>query len=183
MCHWWRFFLHSHRGNEHRFTVTLMNLVRRSLPSNIRLYRQTSSWNSSATMRSILSILALCLSGIKIVLLLDCASCHMEFSVASHAARLGIVLIFIPAKLTYLLQPCDSHWFAKFKKKLRVNFQLKVLSHGHPLSTHAWLCAIIDTITQTICAHHWSEAFRANGILDNQRFLRPTILEQMYGPG
>ena len=160
-----------------------MNQIRASLPSNIRLFRQTSSWNSGATMRSILSILAACLSGIKIVLLLDCASCHMEWSVASHAARLGIVMLLIPAKLTYMLQPCDSHWFLKFKKQLRVNFQLAILSHGHPLSSYVWLSLIVETITQSVCAHNWLSAFRANGILDKQKYLRSTILEKMYGSG
>jgi hypothetical protein len=39
-------------------------------------------------------------------------------SVARRAAELGIWLVFVPAKLTFLLQPIDEHIFALYKRFL-----------------------------------------------------------------
>ena len=45
------------------------------------------------------------------VLLMDCARQHIHRSVFDAAARQGVRLVLIPAKLTWLLQPCDAHVF------------------------------------------------------------------------
>ena len=46
------------------------------------------------------------------VLLMDCARQHIQQSVFEAAARLGVRLVWIPAELRWLLQPCDAHVFS-----------------------------------------------------------------------
>ena len=50
-----------------------------------------------------------------LILLLDGHRCHLHESVLAHAKRWGIRLVYMPARMTGLLQPCDTHVFAKLK--------------------------------------------------------------------
>ena len=55
----------------------------------------------------------------KILLLIDSARCHLTAPVYNYCAENGIVLLFIPPRLTNLLQPADVAWFASLKKGYR----------------------------------------------------------------
>ena len=45
------------------------------------------------------------------MLLIDCASSHLGDAIARVAKRYGVLLVYVPAKLTFLLQPLDAHVF------------------------------------------------------------------------
>ena len=102
-------------GNERRVTKAFMHEMIGTTPANVHLWRQKSSWNSHATMRRVLSTLARSLGALLrdryVSLILDVASQHIHGSIAGLAKRLGIRFVYVPAKLTYLLQPCDTHVF------------------------------------------------------------------------
>ena len=46
-------------GNEHRFTKTLLRSVEKICPPQVHLWRQKSAWNSHATMRRYICLLAI----------------------------------------------------------------------------------------------------------------------------
>ena len=111
-------------GNEHKFTHTLLCQARdQGVPQNIHLWRAKSSWMSSCGMKQVISLLKRSLSKYpethEIVLLLDCAGCHLESSVLAHARRSHVHLLIVPASATGLLQPLDTHGFAWLKNSLR----------------------------------------------------------------
>ena len=55
----------------------------------------------------------------KVLLLIDSAPCHLTKLVSRYCDNNGIVLAFIPRRLTNLLQPADVCWFSIIKKKYR----------------------------------------------------------------
>jgi len=54
-----------------------------------------------------------------ILLLIDQAKCHMTDIVKNFCNTKRIVLVFIPPRMTNLLQPADVGWFGSFKKLLK----------------------------------------------------------------
>jgi len=52
----------------------------------------------------------------KVVLLLDSATCHQTKKVSDFCLENNVFLLFIPPRLTNLLQPADVVWFAPIKK-------------------------------------------------------------------
>ena len=50
------------------------------------------------------------------MLVMDAASQHLAADVVAHAARRHIMILLLPARLTWLLQPLDTHVFAPPKR-------------------------------------------------------------------
>jgi hypothetical protein len=109
-------------GNERRFSVSLLREVQHQIPRNVTLLRRPSAWNCHEVMRKIISLLVQALGDLvskrSVILLLDVHRSHTHPSIFAHARRLGARLIYIPAKLTFLLQPCDTHVFSHLKQRL-----------------------------------------------------------------
>ena len=52
----------------------------------------------------------------KLWLLIDCAKCHEKATVKTYCTKKNIRIMFVPKRLTNLLQPADVMWFASIKK-------------------------------------------------------------------
>jgi hypothetical protein len=95
-------------GNEHGFTQTLLRDIEPEVPKNIVLKRLKSAWNSHAIMLNILILLAKALGKYMkeryVILILYVHSTHIHASIFALARKLGIRLIYIPAKA--LRHPC-----------------------------------------------------------------------------
>ncbi|CAE8614454.1 unnamed protein product [Polarella glacialis] len=131
-------------GNHSKFTIRLLNSVAGQLPPNLHLWRQDSSWNSHSTMRKALGILRRALQPIasthSIILILDMARVHMHHTIYQHAKQCGTRLLYVPARLTWLLQPCDTHLFARFKNELRRRWhEERCQSESGIISSAGWL--------------------------------------------
>lgn len=171
-------------GNEHRFTLELLKKVKAATPSNVHLWRQQSAWNSHATMRRVLTTLSAALGALLktryVVLVLDVAGVHIHQTIHSLAKKLRIRLVFLPAKLTYLLQPCDTHLFRRFKHWLQEAFrQLRSTSESGVVTPEQWLGLIFRAVREVIQGVAWQHAFCSVGILDEQKQLAPWVLRQM----
>lgn len=102
-------------GDRRCFPTTLLEAVAVEIPSNIKLWQRTSSWNSSEIMLDILtdvSIAMSCFLTAQTILALDVAPIHIGAAVAEKARSLNIWLVFVSAKCTWLLQPLDTHVFS-----------------------------------------------------------------------
>jgi hypothetical protein len=161
-------------GNKHKMTLKIMKELALHQPENFRVWREESSWNNHCIMRKLISLLATCLKDYKathqIILVLDVASCHRHTSIYALANRLGVRLLFVPAKLTYLLQPADTHLFSKLKASLRRRWrELLVESEAGTVSYQVWLSAFFGVARQILNSTRWQSAFHAAGLLDEQR--------------
>ena len=170
-------------GNKHKLTLGLVAELTALKPENFRIWREESSWTCKSIMCRILTLLNTCLAEYKgthqVILVLDVASCHYHSSVLAYATRLGIRLVFVPGRLTWLLQPLDSHCFARLKLRLREKWlSLATESETGTVSYKTWLCAVFEIVPSVLCGLKWKPAFKANGLL-GEHLVSDRILEQV----
>ncbi|CAE8724718.1 unnamed protein product [Polarella glacialis] len=171
-------------GNHSKFTIRLLNSVAGQLPPNIHLWRQESSWNSHSTMRKALGILHRALQPIasthSIILILDIARVHIHHTIYQHAKQCGIRLLYVPARLTWLLQPCDTHLFARFENELRRQWhEERCQSESGIICSAGWLHIIAQAIRVVIQGNKWRNSFSETGAIDDQAGLLKYILGHM----
>ena len=53
-----------------------------------------------------------------IILALDCCPVHMSLKFLQHCCRLGVILVFLPARCTWFMQPLDVYVFGPLKRQL-----------------------------------------------------------------
>ncbi|CAF1110790.1 unnamed protein product, partial [Brachionus calyciflorus] len=93
------------------------------VPNNVVLtYRTDSIFNTETIISYIQRIVIpykIAQNYDKILLIIDSARCHLTLQVESFCSENDIILIFVPPRLTNLLQPADVSWFASLKKGYR----------------------------------------------------------------
>ncbi len=167
-------------GNEHKFTKQVLRQSAQRCPANVHMWRQKSAWNSHATMRRFICLLARCLGDLLqqryVILVMDCAQCHLDNSIYMLARKRGIRLLYIPPRMTRFLQPCDTHVFAPLKAALRENWRrCKAQAPGGSMDTQRWLDVVFETIVVVLHVD-WKHAFLSDGLLGNQARLSERFL-------
>ena len=136
-------------------------------------YGARSLLGSHSTMRKWLTLLTKSLGSLVtkryVIVLVDVHPSHIDGSIFLHARRCGVRLVYIPAKLTSYLQPCDTHVFALLKQAVRKGWlEEKAKSEKGMICTESWLklvCHAVDKILgQRRCwalrpALKWGECF------------------------
>ena len=155
------------------------------MPANVCVWRRKSGWVTKAMMLEILKEICVALGELtathQVVLLLDTAGVHICPKFLRAASRRGIMVQYIPAKLTWLLQPLDTHVFARFKQYLLREYRGGLVQSGAQASElAARLNAVATACRKVLQAHAWAYAFDANGFSAHaQRDVRQTILEEL----
>lgn len=169
-------------GNERKFTLKALRQIEEELdlPDNFYLIRGKSAWTSGKVLSFILRTLRTLLTHLCIVLILDCAASHLEASVLSLAQELQIRLCFIPAGLTWALQPLDVYVFRLLKEALRTAYQHCVLEEGEmgDMSTLSLVKIIIRASHAVVSSRNWEHAFRKVGITEKQGKVGLTLLKK-----
>ena len=151
------------------------------LPPNTRIWSGSSSWTNEDCMCRILRLLHESLREDLqhgyIVLVLDMAAPHVVESVTALAMELNIVLLYIPAKLTWLLQPLDAYVFQAYKNNLRsayVRARCEAQCFG-VLTKAKWLRSVFQACDRTFTRRDFSKAFKLTGVSDNQASMSTRI--------
>ena len=155
-------------ANEHTIRVRDLPALRAACPPNVILVRQKSAWSNNALCAHVVGLMKKALTphagGAQIVLLLDCSRVHTAAPVISACRRHGVWPIFIPARLTWLLQPLDTHAFALFKHALRMLYQrARAASPSGDVDIAQFFQCLYDTIRTILQGRRWSPAFDNNG--------------------
>lgn len=172
-------------GNKHKFTAKLLKeptYSRRFFP-----WREESSWNNAVLMKKAMSQLMKKLKEhvgtYQVILVLDSARCHLHPSIRQLATRLGIRLLHVPARLTWLLQPADTHGFGRMKQRLRKKWlDLCVKSSSGEVSHSDWMSALFKVVRKLLCEVQWQHAFGSDGLLDENK-VNPRILTELGWSG
>ena len=172
-------------GNESLFPAATVAALRGGLPPNIRLWRRKSGWVTKPLMQEILKELCTALGELlathQVVLLLDTAGVHICPMFLRAASRRGVMVQYIPAKLAWLLQPLDTHAFARYKQYLTQEYRAGLMQNGtRATELTARVDAVVKACRKVLQAHAWAYAFEANGFsAQKQREVRQTILEEL----
>ena len=103
-------------------------------------------------------------SMIIVVLVWDCCPAHLQDHVIALARRFKIRLPLVPARLTWLLSPCDLMLFLMVKRQIKLEWQKEVFAQGsNNLDCGTWVLLVSRAIHDVIhCS--WDKAFRLAGI-------------------
>ena len=125
------------------------------------------AWNNSIFMQRMLSKISAAVShrkDLQPVLIIDAATCHLSMPVMLKARALGIWLIFVPAGITCLVQPLDTHAFASFKGWLRDQYaKLQGLAAGGIVCRVNWLRALQSAKSEFFDQRQWAKSFQDTG--------------------
>ena len=171
-------------GNKKVLPLHVQRHVQQHLLQNVFVIRRQSAWINTDLMVKVMGVLGHVLrphlATKQPVLLLDALSVHIAPQVFRAAAKAGIWLVVIPAKLTFLLQPADTHAFYKYKMYLRRRY-LEVSSDAvdGEVGLEKLLLAMNDGVRRVFQGHAWGRAFTANGFDVNQSGVRRKILDAM----
>lgn len=155
-------------GDKTRIRDTDMVSLRESPKNNVHVWRnEKSAWNNHTLMQRILTVIRDALShrpDLLPVLILDVAPCHIHKSVFQKARQLGIWLVFVPSRVTYLLQPLDTHGFFSFKAWLRRMYAaLRGVAVDGLVARLDWLKVLQSAKEAHFDQKSWKRAFADTG--------------------
>ena len=171
-------------GSNHVLSVRVFEKVRGKLRKNVFLWRKPNAWISTSLLLEIVEmlgrVLAPFLFEFQPILFWDALKCHLADSVLRAASQAGIWVIPIPAKMTWLLQPADTHAFAKYKAYIRKEFyhQASISSDGH-VDLEKVIMILDAGVLAIFQATHWADSFDQNGFGGGQAKVRKSILEHL----
>ena len=167
-------------ASEKLVSKKLLQELSSHIPENYHFIRGKSSWNSHKMMRKAICLLAKSLEPYmathQVILVLDVARCHFHQSISALATAKGIRLLYVPSKLTWLLQPADTHCFSRLKAKLKKKWvELRSQSSTGMISHKDWLCAVLSLMSPLLNGVKWASAFKAAGLFHEAQ-LSPRIM-------
>ena len=171
-------------GGERVLPQSILREVRPSLRSNVSVLRTTNGWMTAGLMARLMTVLGKSLEPItktyQPIMLFDAFSAHLSPRVFRAAARAHIWTVVIPAKMTGLLQPLDTHVFYRLKMYLRYRYLEKAAqtATGRVPLQHM-IMAVNDAVRFILQKYTWSRAFESNGFSLHGGPLRDRIREAM----
>ena len=171
-------------GNEVTFPARKMAQLRAAAPPHFTLVRQRSAWNNERLCATIIRRLGTVLGShtgsLQPILLMDAVRLHTTRLVLSTCEKMRIWPIVVPSKMTWLLQPLDTHAFLPYKRALEDAYQgARELSRNGDPSIECFMPCIYAASRAVLENRSWCDAFNKNGFGLRQRGLRRFIFEQL----
>ena len=142
----------------------------------------TSGWNTSLTMKYYLKSLNRAVKrgapGHAAVLVMDCCPSHLAADVLTYAQRLGVQVVIIPARLTWLMQPLDTHVFAQLKRRIRIaEYDWKACRDDRRMNQVARIEVHSAAIREVLVNGDWSRTLDRAGLTLTAAPLRGKLAE------
>ena len=172
-------------GNCQRFAKRVVEELKPSLPGNLFLWREKSAWNNRFQMRRYIKLPRQCLGDEvfqmrEVFLVVDMASCHLHPSIPAVARSQGLRMVLVPAGLTSILQPLDTHVFRPFRAKMQELWLACRSNHETgEVSLREWLRLVCKAIQAVVCEQDWEHAFERVGYLYGQALVSPKLLASL----
>jgi hypothetical protein len=159
--------------NKHMLTEQQHRTLCAIMPRNVLLLRRHTAWMTSDLMTRVLLVLKKNLAPFmdthQIFLTADAYRAHVTSEVWQQCVKLQILYCVIPAKLTWALQPCDTHVFASYKHRLQTVCQGAVVdSATGKLSLEVLLQGVCRCIVEILEGRSWAKAFADTGLTGTQ---------------
>lgn len=111
-----------------------------------------------------------------VILVMDSAPQHLSRQVLQHIARLGLFVVLVPACMTWLLQPLDTHVFQHLKAAISSGqTTCRGESAGGVLPPGRWIDIAAAAIGQHVVDTDSGARMWANGLRGPGDTLRPRI--------
>ena len=174
-------------GNESTFKVASMPALRAACPPCVHLVRQRSAWNNASMCAAIIKVLSdvlkLHAGDRQPILYLDAVRLHFAPEMLAACTRAGIWMVLVPAKMTWLLQPLDTHVFLLFKACLRRAYQnARIEGETSDLDIAAFLECVYHAIATAMNARGWEAAFDEVGFGAQQSCIAASVKRALKLP-
>ena len=158
--------------------------IRPTLPSNLHLWRRKSRWVNTPAFLEIIEVLANVLDkhapGRPRILLMDALKIHCCTEVLTAARARRIRVVILAACCTHLLQPLDTHVFAKYKQRLRsLQQECRMEGPNEDLSDSCVVGCVMKAVREIFQGHIWARAFHENGFGDRDFHPRDRLLRKL----
>ena len=139
------------------------------LPLPVRWLSGTTGWMTSSILKQVLTIYRRAIRAVRpnaeIVMVFDVAPQHVTHEVFMHLNRLGLHTLLIPAGMTWLLQPLDTHVFSTLKRSLHDRqTRGRALSPLGILPANSWIQIAGAAIKEVLVDRDWTHSLRGNGL-------------------
>jgi len=170
--------------NRDQISQTEFDSMQQEWHPNVRAHRVVNPWMTNDKMKIVLKGLADAIAAKserrRVVLCADAHKTHIAASTWQSAAAHRFFYFIIPPKLTWALQPCDTHLFAIFKNRLSTTCQQLAIANGR----RRWditllLKALNTTIGDVLNKRSWRKAFDDLGYRGNQQDVSKRVLEKV----
>ena len=160
-------------ANKRLLTQAEMVEAMAALPAGVHIWREEKAWTTSEIMIRLLTTLRRSLEPVlqtrKVILSADAFRAHMTKPVFRAAAHLGFFYLLVPSKMTWALQPLDTHVFAVFKRRLSEAAQAAALASAAGVLTRPQLIGCVGrTVESVLRRRSWSRAFADCGLAGTQ---------------
>ena len=161
---------------ENQFTEGRAYRLRGAAPDSVHLWRQKKAWMTTELMVKYILLLGGILqefqSTHRFILYLDALRAHVAPRVMRAASRANLWICVIPSKMTWALQPCDTHVFASYKRLLGEEYQRRSgLTAAGNVSWEVMFETLWHVVNKLLQGNDWSAAFDSVGIRSQQRAL------------
>jgi hypothetical protein len=158
--------------------------MRALLPPGVDLWREAKCWTTTRLMMRALGCLrrslAPWLGSRSVPLSADGFRAHITRPVWRAAAPHGFYYFLIPARMTWALQPCDTHLFGAMKRFLEEEAQAAAArSPEGRLSRPALFEALATCIRVLLRDRHWRKAFDDTGLAGSQLLVSERTLNML----
>lgn len=170
--------------NKKVVSVKDMATIRDILPPNIHVWHGESSWTTTSRMKAVIKLLIDSLAGKlenrQVFLTADCFRAHITQPVWRACKTHRIFYSLVPSKMTWALQPCDTHVFASFKRHLQQKCHESMLAQPDgALTTIGVFKAVVASISEIVCSRSWEKAFADTGLVGNQSTVSARVLQKL----
>ena len=160
-------------GNKKKFTKKVMRAAWAEQPNFVQTWTAETGWINQSMMRKIITVLHNCLKDhineYQIIFVVDAARCHIHKEIVNHACRHEMWMLYVPAKMTWLLQPLDAYVFAGFKALLKQQYaDPEYVTEKDNMLSIAWLRRLWHSIEHKVQGLDWKTAFSKVGLLNQQ---------------
>ena len=190
-------------GNRATFKARQIHALRSACPANVILLRSKSAWNNEETMIDIIGALRNALAPhmdrVQPVLILDAAAIHLggelffalisvgggvccvcAEAVLNACKAADIWFICVPPRLTWRLQPLDTHCFLALKTLLHQLYQQARARAGQDhLNLSGFLLCLYVAMKRVLCGRPWARAFDDDGYSALQLRVHADTLKQL----
>ena len=103
--------------------------------------------------------------GMQPTLLVESVSLHVHRDVLEQALMLKLFMCCVPASMTLLLQPLDTHCFVWHKDYLRKLWRREQADSAGHVSFSSWITLLAKVSTVFLCKRSWTQSFEAAGLV------------------
>ena len=155
-------------GNKRTLPARQLAALTARLPPRVHLLREKSAWVTAELCVKIVGLLGAAvapyLDRCQPIMLLDGLQQHIHRTVLSACVAARIWPIVVPAKMTWLLQPLDTHAFLRYKAHLqRVHQAASARAPDGVVSLGGFVDCIYTAIREVLDVGRWASAFDADG--------------------